>query len=91
MNFNTEQSKAIVGEEPLIVVSAGAGSGKTRVLTERYVRLCELKLQSGLGYDDKEEIGAEAKEIVTLTFTEDAALEMKSRIRKKLLEKWQNA
>jgi ATP-dependent helicase/nuclease subunit A len=91
MNFNTEQSKAIVGEEPLIVVSAGAGSGKTRVLTERYVRLCELKLQSELGYDVNTEIGAEAKEIVTLTFTEDAALEMRSRIRKRLLGKWQNA
>lgn len=91
MNFNTEQSKAIFGEEPLIVVSAGAGSGKTRVLTERYVRLCELKFQSVLGYDVKAEIGAEAKEIVTLTFTEDAALEMRSRIRKKLLEKWQSA
>jgi ATP-dependent helicase/nuclease subunit A len=90
MNFNTEQRKAIFGEEPLIVVSAGAGSGKTRVLTERYVRLCELKFQSELGHDVNPEIGAEAKEIVTLTFTEDAALEMRSRIRKKLLEKLQN-
>lgn len=90
MNFNTEQRKAIFGEEPLIVVSAGAGSGKTRVLTERYVRLCELKFQSVLGHDVNPEIGADTKEIVTLTFTEDAALEMRSRIRKKLLEKLQN-
>jgi len=87
MKFNTEQRNAIYGEEPLIVVSAGAGSGKTRVLTERYVRVCELKLQSNLGISSGEEIGAEASEIVTLTFTEDAALEMKNRIRKKLMEK----
>ncbi|MCM3570312.1 exodeoxyribonuclease V subunit beta [Neobacillus mesonae] len=91
MNYNQEQSKAIFGDEPLIVVSAGAGSGKTRVLTERYVHLCELKLQSLLGYTENTQMGAETNEIVTLTFTEDAALEMRSRIRKSLLGKLKNA
>lgn len=90
MNFNEEQRNAIYGGEPLIVVSAGAGSGKTRVLTERYVHLCELKLHNLIGKASSA-MGAEANEIVTLTFTEDAALEMRGRIRKRLLEKWQKA
>ncbi|OLS34727.1 hypothetical protein BTR25_21305 [Bacillus sp. MRMR6] len=70
-------------------MAAGAGSGKTRVLTELNVHLCECKLKSELGDDAKKEFGAEVSEIVTLTFTEDAALEMKGRIRKRLIEKRQ--
>lgn len=91
MDFNKEQLKAINGEEALIVDSAGAGSGKTRVLSERYVHLCELKLNHHLGYSVNAEMGAEAKEIVTLTFTEDAALEMRDRIRKRLVKKMEQA
>ena len=91
MNYNPEQRKAIFGEEPLIVVAAGAGSGKTRVLSERYVHLCDLKLQSELGFAVNKDIASDVSSIVTLTFTEDAALEMKDRIRKRLLEKRQNA
>lgn len=44
MKFNNEQETAIFSEKPLVVISAGAGSGKTRVLTERYVYLCEKKI-----------------------------------------------
>ncbi|WP_102346354.1 UvrD-helicase domain-containing protein [Bacillus sp. Marseille-P3661] len=87
MNFNPEQRKAIFGDEPLIVVAAGAGSGKTKVLTERYVYLCEQQLKSKLGLECNPEIGADVPSIVALTFTEDAALEMKDRIRKRLNEK----
>ena len=54
------------------VVSAGAGSGKTFVLTERFFRLVE----SGK---------AEVDEILTLTFTKKAASEMFERIYLRLL------
>jgi ATP-dependent exoDNAse (exonuclease V) beta subunit len=49
------------------VVSAGAGSGKTRVLAERYLRLVE---SGSAGVDS----------ILTLTFTRKAAAEMHRRI-----------
>jgi ATP-dependent helicase/nuclease subunit A len=80
MKFNPEQETAIFSEKPLVVISAGAGSGKTRVLTERYVHLCEQKLQERLG-NSCSPIGAAVEEIVAITFTEKAAREMKDRIR----------
>ena len=54
-------------------VSAGAGSGKTRVLATRYVYLVA-------------KYGFMPKEILTLTFTNKAANEMYSRIYKSLVE-----
>lgn len=70
--LNIEQSAA-VDVEKNISLSAGAGSGKTRVLTSRFLTL----LDSGTDLD----------EIVAITFTEKAALEMKSRIRSGILDK----
>jgi ATP-dependent helicase/nuclease subunit A len=69
---NTEQLAAI--EAPGVVfVSAGAGTGKTTVLVERYVRaVCER----GLDIDS----------ILVITYTERAAGELASRIRARLLE-----
>lgn len=55
-----------------IAVSAGAGSGKTRVLTARILKLIE----EGYNID----------EIVAITFTEKASLEMQKRVRGALLE-----
>jgi ATP-dependent exoDNAse (exonuclease V) beta subunit len=56
-----------------IVVSAGAGSGKTAALVELYLRLLagETSLNRLLAVD----------EIVAITFTEKAAAEMKERVR----------
>ena len=62
------QADAITADEKLITVGAGAGTGKTWVLTERYVRLL-------LEHDD-----LLPSEILTLTYTEAAAGEMKTRI-----------
>ncbi len=56
-----------------IVVSAGAGSGKTRVLTQRYVHLLKHR-------------GARPEQIVTITFTDAAAAEMRDRIARLLIE-----
>lgn len=85
MKFNPEQEKAILSKKPLVVISAGAGSGKTRVLTERYVHLCEQKLQEKLG-NPFSPVGASVEEIVAITFTEKAAREMKDRIRGRIEE-----
>ena len=70
--FTLDQQKAIDLEGYNILVSAGAGSGKTAVLTERVLR----KLNEG----------THINELLILTFTNKAALEMKERIRKKLKE-----
>ncbi len=83
MNFNEEQKTAIYSNKPFVVISAGAGSGKTRVLTERYVYLCEQKLQEKLGYECSA-VAASIEEIVAITFTEKAAREMKERIRSRI-------
>ncbi len=68
--FTEEQQYAIRTEGSNILVSAGAGSGKTAVLTERVLR--------------KIKEGTHINELLILTFTNKAALEMKERIRKKL-------
>ena len=68
MGWTKEQQDAINLEGKNIIVSAGAGSGKTAVLTERTLR----KLKSGIHIN----------ELLILTFTNAAAAEMKERIRK---------
>ena len=69
-----ESQKAAINADKNSVVSAGAGSGKTTVLSERYCRLViERKLKP--------------EEILTLTFTKKATVEMSSRIYKVLKEK----
>lgn len=67
MKLNKEQLQAIRhGNGPLLII-AGAGTGKTTVITERVKYLIEKKL-------------ADPSEILALTFTEKAAREMETRI-----------
>ena len=66
--WTKEQSDAINFDHNNIIVSAGAGSGKTAVLTARVIR----KLKEGMHIN----------ELLILTFTNAAAFEMKERIRK---------
>ena len=72
MGFTKEQLLAINSEGKNIIVSAGAGSGKTAVLTERVIR----KLKDGI----------DVNKLLVLTFTNEAASEMKNRIRKAIIK-----
>ncbi len=72
MKFTKQQAKAIYTSGKNLLISAGAGSGKTAVLSERVVE----KIRQGIEVD----------RLVVLTFTNAAAKEMKLRIRKKLVE-----
>ena len=72
-NFDVSQNKAI-NIEKNTVVSAGAGSGKTSVLSARFAHLV---------LDKKYKV----EEILTLTFTKKATVEMYGRIYKTLKEK----
>lgn len=74
MDFTPEQRAAIETDGDL-VVAAGAGSGKTRVLVERYLRLVEQV--AGL-----DELGHDPfAAVLAITFTEKAAREMRERVR----------
>ena len=70
VTWTDEQWEAIYEDNKNIIVSAGAGSGKTAVLTERVIR----KLKDGVNVN----------ELLILTFTKAAAGEMADRIRKKI-------
>ena len=70
MNWTKEQLDAITLTGENILVSAGAGSGKTAVLSERVLNKIDNNIH--------------LNELLILTFTKAAALEMKQRIRKKV-------
>jgi superfamily I DNA/RNA helicase len=71
MRWTDSQREAIEHGDGLLTVVAGAGSGKTGVLTERFVHLVAHH-------------GVPPEHILTITFTRAATAEMKTRIIRKL-------
>lgn len=73
MGWTEQQQKAIDARDTSLIVSAAAGSGKTAVLTERLVQLLADR-----------DSGVRADRMVVVTFTNDAASELKKRLDSKL-------
>jgi ATP-dependent exoDNAse (exonuclease V) beta subunit len=71
--LTAEQARVVDRREGRLIVSANAGSGKTTVLSERFVRSC---------IDD----GIEPAAILAITFTEKAAGELRERVRTRFTE-----
>ena len=71
MDLDLNQTAAVTAKDPRILVTAGAGSGKTRVLIERIAWLIETQKVSSY-------------EIAAFTFSRKAANEMKYRLAERL-------
>ena len=68
----TPEQDAAIGAPGLVFVSAGAGTGKTKVLVERFARAVDS--------------GVDVGSILVITYTDRAAAELRGRIRKRLAQ-----
>lgn len=76
--LNEEQKRAVEEFSTDLLVMAGAGTGKTRVLTQKYLSLLKSRK-------------CEVPQIVAVTFTNKAADEMRARIRQELETAYRNS
>jgi ATP-dependent helicase/nuclease subunit A len=83
--LTAEQSRAITTRDVSVALSAGAGCGKTFVLTERF--LSHLVGATG----DAQGQPARLHQLIAITFTDAAAREMRQRIRDACYERLQRA
>ena len=74
MAATPRQLEAISRHDVSMVVTAGAGTGKTFVLVEKYLNLVQDQ-------------GYRIRDVLALTFTDKAAAEMKERVRKTIAER----
>jgi DNA helicase-2/ATP-dependent DNA helicase PcrA len=70
IKFNPQQAEAISHREGPMILLCVAGSGKTRVLTERVIRLIEE--------------GFDPARLLAITFAKKAVMEIQSRLKKRL-------
>ncbi len=83
MTGTPRQREAITTHDRSLVVTAGAGTGKTHVLVHKYLNLLETfgERHHGPGYP------LSVQNILALTFTDKASAEMKERIRNEIEKK----
>jgi len=79
VRFTAEQRAAVHIHDKNLIVVAGAGSGKTRVLVERYLQLLEANPEWSI------------QSLVAITFTREAAFEMRHRVRLELERRAESA
>jgi ATP-dependent helicase/nuclease subunit A len=75
----TDEQEAALALDHNVAITAGAGTGKTTTLTERYMHILE----------ERPDVGPE--NVVTITFTNDAANELQERIRGAVSERLADA
>ncbi|HJQ78401.1 MAG TPA: UvrD-helicase domain-containing protein, partial [Lacipirellulaceae bacterium] len=83
--LTAEQARAITTRDVSVALSAGAGCGKTFVLTERFLSHLDQPP------DNEHEEPARLRQLIAITFTDAAAREMRQRIRDKCYERLERA
>src|SRR4051794_21678551 len=83
-SLTTQQRAAIDCRKHSVALSAGAGCGKTSVLTERF-----LSHLDSITYADSKR--TRLSQLIAITFTDAAAREMRSRIRKACYDRLRDA
>ena len=82
MKLTSQQRAALTTRDVSVALDAGAGCGKTFVLTERFLSHLDPELSNP---------PAKLHELIAITFTDAAAREMRDRIRRACLDRLQDA